>query len=480
MHDMVLEGRITSLEDDNSKLRRELFVLKKKFNLPEEQTFYDRDVDAKESMVHGVVRNSSPPITNHIQTSMHDSPLGGVCKPSANIPYSSPPPLLAVAEAMPMGVAMYSGNPKAGLPYILSEASRMNHDGTLKTLPPSLATGHHLHQQQQVSNQHLHHPVYPADLIKDEPIEAGEVRVRSNSSVERRPNYHIDPSEASFLRRGSVGSYSQYRPPLSPPIAQISHHPYSSSPSNHAHYLQRTYDSHPLSLWSQRSPLSSHSSDDNYDEPLQLTVRRDSSVSVHSNSHMDDNSKEGDSSAAAYDKSSVSVSPPASSFPLKLRHKLPSHDVAYPKEMFPTISPAAVSVTQSSFPTLPFMNGITHLSDLTLTQANPLSLVKVESPSYTHRKDVRAGSRRNPTDSKYLDPKYLERRRRNNEAARKCRENRKTLTKIREAKSNYLETENSKLRDELTSLQEEMKQLRELIEKKRLEQGIKEESHVES
>lgn len=72
-----------------------------------------------------------------------------------------------------------------------------------------------------------------------------------------------------------------------------------------------------------------------------------------------------------------------------------------------------------------------------------------------------------------LDPKYIERRKRNNEAARKCRENRKALTKMREVKSSYLESENGKLRNEMNDLQEEVKQLRELLEKKRLEQGFK-------
>lgn len=117
------------------------------------------------------------------------------------------------------------------------------------------------------------------------------------------------------------------------------------------------------------------------------------------------------------------------------------------------------------------------LSEIALAQASPLSLVKKEPLDWVGRgagKDGHnhAGGTRTPTDLKHLDPKYLERRRRNNEAARKCRENRKNLTRMREAKSDYLESENNKLRTELESLQEEMKQLRELLDKKRLEQGL--------
>lgn len=479
MHDMVLEGRITSLEDDNSKLRQELLALKKKFKVPDGQPSYDTDSDETESSVHRMLNTASPPEMNAVQAQHQSSTMSGISKPTSNLSYSSPPPLLTIGESLPMGMAMYSSGSNAGLPVLLPEASRMSHDVSLKHISSSILQGYHPQHQHQISAQNLHRSSYILDMVKEELIEEGEIRVRerSNSSVERRPAF---TSDASLLRRASVGNYSQYRSQLSP-SAPVSHHPYLSSHISPAHYLQRTYDNHPFSSWSQRSPVSSHSSDDNYDEPLQLTVRRDSGVSMHNNIPVDESSREGDSIGNSGEKPSLPISPTASSLPLKLRHKIPSHDISYPKEMFSNISPAAVpNVTPSSFPAHPFVNGMTHLSDLTLSQANPLSL-KVESPApYTHRKEARVGSKRNLTESRYMDPKYLERRRRNNEAARKCRENRKTLTKIREAKSDYLETENSKLRDELNSLQEEMKQLRELIEKKRLEQGIKDESNVES
>ncbi|CAG5118537.1 unnamed protein product [Candidula unifasciata] len=480
MQDMVMEGRITTLEDDNSKLRQELLALKKKFKVPEGQPGYETDSDESQQAGHRGMNTASPPEMNMGQTQHHNSVMGGISKATSNLPYSSPPPLLTMAESLPLGMAMYSAGSNAGLPLLLSEASRMNHDGPLKHISQSILQAYHPQHQHHLSPQNLHRSSYLLDMVKEEFIEEGEVRVRerSNSSIERRSAYN---SDMSLLRRASVGNYSQYRSQLSPPSAPVSHHPYLSSHISPAHYLQRSYDSHPLSSWSERSPISSHSSDDNYDEPLQLTVRRDSSISMHSSIHVDESSREGDSNVTSGEKPSLPVSPPGSSLPLKLRHKIPSHDISYPKEMFPNISPAAVpNVTPSSYPTHPFVNGMAHLSDLTLSQANPLSL-KVDSPTpYTQRKEARVGSRRSLTESRYMDPKYLERRRRNNEAARKCRENRKTLTKIREAKSDYLETENNKLRDELNSLQEEMKQLRELIEKKRLEQGIKDEPNVES
>ncbi|KAH9491691.1 hypothetical protein Btru_029926 [Bulinus truncatus] len=486
IHDKVLEGRINVLEDDNTKLRRELLALKRKFNVSDGGDFDDDNMEDDSSNQRGNM--SPPPASNHSHSS-HNSPVGGASKPSihAHMPYSSPPPLLAVPSAMHMGVAMYSNNSAAGLPYFLSEAaSRVSHhEGAGRPHAPISSAHSHYHlTQHQLPPQH---PAYPIDMLKHEPIEEGEIRSRerSNSNVERRSSaYHLEPPDGALFRRGSVGNYAQYRSPLSPPMPAQSAYHGSHLNSSHAPYMQHHggFDSYSRSSWSQASPVTSHSSGD--DEPLQLTVRRDSNVSSKSNNNGiaagDDSSMESEQSVTPGDKVPSSISPPASSFPLKLRHKLPLHDSSYSKDLFPSLASSAVTASPAPFTQHPFMNGLAQLSDINLTQSNPLSLVKSDSPAlYRHRKE-RVGSRRNPGDTKYLDPKYLERRRRNNEAARKCRENRKTLTKIREAKSDYLETENSKLRDELNSLQEEMKQLRELIEKKRLEQGYKDEPSSES
>ena len=68
--------------------------------------------------------------------------------------------------------------------------------------------------------------------------------------------------------------------------------------------------------------------------------------------------------------------------------------------------------------------------------------------------------------SKNTDRKYLERRKRNNLAARKCRENRRLINMMRAAKSGILETENTRLKDELHNLAAEVNNLKQMIEKK--------------
>ena len=644
IHDMVLEGRITSLESANTRLRRELLSLKERYNLPDSFQFpeneeedprdqgYKSDSLQRPSSTSGTVRQQhhqqhqqqqpqhrlsldsmrvTPPAAqeplkprslsfsaehHHMSRPLHSSPLGmaasTVSKPlsggGGHPPYTSPPPLLAVTGAVPMGVGVFPGSAPS-LPAFLSEASKLGHheggpmvmggtggggnSSSLRTSSPPLShlqhTKHYSHQHHSSSGlpsssggqhhkyqhqQHVahlpgqalhpnHRAGYSIEPFKNEPMEEGEVRARerSNSSVERRPSYLLDQhSEANLVRRSSLGNYSHYRSTVSPQ----GHHPYlphhptypgpHSSPGRNTgrppfpQHRGPSYEgfSHSQTAWAPRSPISSHSSDENYDEPLQLTVRRDSGATstagtINPNSRdnitsssmarqqppHDDSSRDSDSmpihrASPGHEKgpAALSSSPP-SSLPLKMRHKLPpaGHEFTYPKELFPSMASAAVSVAQPSFPPHPhhhpFMNGLAHLSDMAFPQSNPLSLIKADNSPLPFRQQQRregrsAAARRAgaSTDLKYLDPKYLERRRRNNEAARKCRENRKTLTKLREAKSDYLESENGKLREELGSLQEEMKQLRELIEKKRLEQGIKEEDlplqlqqpHIES
>lgn len=62
---------------------------------------------------------------------------------------------------------------------------------------------------------------------------------------------------------------------------------------------------------------------------------------------------------------------------------------------------------------------------------------------------------------------YTERRRKNNLAARKCRENKKKQLRIKEAQSDQLESENRNLKDKVKRITSEVQSLRELISKKK-------------
>ncbi|XP_013399392.1 uncharacterized protein LOC106165643 isoform X2 [Lingula anatina] len=107
--------------------------------------------------------------------------------------------------------------------------------------------------------------------------------------------------------------------------------------------------------------------------------------------------------------------------------------------------------------------------------------------TYTSDSDSEAASHTSDSETAYgagnsrylIDPKYAERRRRNNEAARKCRENRKALIQQRKAKTDHLENENKTLRTELQGLAEEIAVLRGMIEKKRSSGGKSENGSTE-
>ena len=373
-------------------------------------------------------------------------------------PFSDPPPLLSV----PSGALPVSMQPVT-VPGVFPPQAT--------PLPYFMAGGggapHELHVQARAKLEGQAQSLVHAHgmMVKREPEEDGSLRVPTSK-----------PGEDAGGREGSV-TFPHY-PPVSPSgVGNLSASATAAAAA--AHYAAAAtafpsrpggFDPYPPSNAWQRSPISSHSSgDEASDEPLQLTVHKRSSEDDSRDADSGQEGPGGDSGSSSRNSNGAG-SPQhhqlsSSLLPVKLRHKMPPE--MSPPHHGGAAFPAALGLGGPP----PFVNGLAQLSEIALAQqqqASPLSLVKKDGGV-----GVRGNSRAALSgDLKHLDPKYLERRRRNNEAARKCRENRKNLTRLREAKSEYLESENSKLRTELESLQEEMKQLRELLDKKRLEQGL--------
>ena len=231
---------------------------------------------------------------------------------------------------------------------------------------------------------------------------------------------------------------------------------YSSNfpPSMVPQYNSSLSGTNPTSYWQQSADLTSSDSNDEGDwgdqvqeEPLSL-VKKSVEENNSSNSDLSNNS------------SRASNSPTSSSaLPLKLRHKIP-------QDGMPTAFPTTPSIPR-------YANGLAQLSEIALASSN-LPLMSSDDYNGQDIDSIRYRSRSFSNPRSPYDKRYVERRRKNNEAARKCRENRKRMTKIREVKSGYLESENGKLKDELTDLQVEMKQLREMLEKKQQNRGLQE------
>ncbi|CAH8578802.1 unnamed protein product [Dicrocoelium dendriticum] len=110
-------------------------------------------------------------------------------------------------------------------------------------------------------------------------------------------------------------------------------------------------------------------------------------------------------------------------------------------------TPSPLAGTDSS-PALPFESPL----DLSLC----MQAVRAESVSS-------AGTLSNSNDSRLMDKRYQDRRRRNNEAVRRCRENKRARLMGRVEVTDRLQTENRVLRTELTGLSLEVQALRKML-----------------
>lgn len=252
------------------------------------------------------------------------------------------------------------------------------------------------------------------------------------------------PYNLKSMKDDSIPSYvrvdDQVRPSYSSALPPNQISPYNSS-------LPVPYQK---SYWLPTTDLTSSDSNDEcewndqdvQEQPLSLVKKRPSTENESSGELSNTSSRASNSPNSA-----------SSSLPLKLRHKISTDHPLL------TLPPEDKSIL--------YQNGLAQLSEVALLHSNMSgqSIDNYKINDMNDSTDMRPRSFTNPRS--IYDNRYVERRRKNNEAARKCRENRKQLTKIREVKSGYLESENGKLKSELKGLQMEMKELRDLLEKKR-------------
>ena len=433
---MVLENRIMSLEQENSELRGELSCLKTRYGLPIDRPVQGDDVSSIVNEDRLTDKSLAMSIVNH--TIAVSSGL------SQSFFAQHPPPLLSIsAHPASIQTTMPSMFP-------LHAPSRFHYstDGSSPILKPDIL---------DASRLEITSTFFPSitrnchDVIKYEQAE--------NNDYDHEPH-----SKNGGVPNSTVSRHvPEPRPTINDCFAFMTTATAAQRAFTGAGYETHHYDRFSAGAW-QRSPLSSHSSDDISDEPLQLTVHKRSSGEEDSRDM--DSGKEWSGGSISSHCSYGSVSPPHTLLPLKLRHKIAGESFRQ-QFSFPTMT----DVCTPPYPG-PFTNGLAQLSEIALAQASPMSLVKKDLVNGNNADLHHCGTAIAQMELKHFDKKYLERRRRNNEAARKCRENRKKLTRLREVKSDYLETENSKLRIEVDALQEEMKQLRELLDKKRLELGL--------
>ncbi|XP_071162049.1 transcription factor atf-2-like isoform X1 [Mytilus edulis] len=448
IQDVVLENRIIELSRDNLGLRNELYAIKKKFGIPLNETFQldenEKESHSEKARLYSLNSPMAPQMPGYMNSQIPNSRCAPVMPLSSQLSVRLPP----VQDSYP---------PKT-LPYLFAPTSDQYVTNSIASTNSSINSRSEKDVSEYSPKQAAYnHPELNEEMMRKQmKMNYEHIMANKPSEYESDVRNTADKNESMFRYHDSGNSLPPQEKPshsfsTNPTSLQMSMAAYcqsrdrSNSLTSRASGLQHESRDRSNSLTSRTSGLQHEDLSDDYsqDQPLSLTVRR------RTNSFSGNDSSNSISSPG----SPVSNSPPAMALPHKLRHKLPTD----------TKNHSPFKDYGSNY----YLSGLTQLSEIALAQSNPLPLVKRPSQDDERNDTNSSGSGNNSNPRALIDPRYVERRKRNNEAARKCRENRKTLTQLREVKSSYLENENGKLREELDVLQDEMKRLRDLVEKKR-------------
>lgn len=539
-YDMARERSVQDITALNKYLIRQLCILKLKLGIPVNETVEGSNEDSEQidrdcrALMAALLAETSP---------VNESGSPGNLAVNIALHRTSPNTAITTAKAsfsdMPMQNSM---NGERQNLFNLSPADSVTSSYSMKSFKSESA--------HQPPASRLKFEIVPLGMIKQEPQDEFPNMAFANSNTTSRSIDNFSNASEIFenttsgvnmvrdtsdllingRRSFSTSPSSWYPVPVDHSVAGVvvGHHgqlPNGINLTNHANA-------------STPSPTSSSSSINNFsmsnghsisqlpvqqeeDEPLQLTVNKRARLDSDNSSEVPDpaedlqwncNSRNRLSSPTANSNSHRS----AHSLPLKLRHKasLPDHTIALTHSLTPTTMISSTAFGNSTLANLNHSqtNGLSHLSDVALSQNGPLPLLKRDANGkILHQRNSQCkendnsciGSNNSVTDNeknspdvedlnakdpsagfnaseiqfldsdssqinieRLKDPKYVERRRRNNEAARKCRENRKTLHQMREAQTSFYEMQNSHLKVKVAQQREELGRLQLLLKKK--------------
>ena len=454
MNDVVMCQKIQELTAENTKVRQELESIKRKFGLPIDKAFPIDEISAQsvyyesENSTELPCHISNGPLGAHseIKTEMISPNHSPVKVSTLQQQQQGAGPQRLTVPAFPTGghMTVHQQAPAGSVP-VLVPITRAHHEPpmaatlTSKQTPPAPQTqpvALLTTRPAAVSNQ----PQLPlksytqqyANLSKGLPLTTTlppspplhGIRAQPITTLERPEVYKRHANAHSFLN----GEDSPLKvPDVCPP------HISSDDSSNSPHSLTIAI--------SGGSSSNDNSGDEGCDGPLNLAT-----TSHHGGG---ENSRE--SSPSSFGQS---VAGRRKGIPHKLRHKYSVISEKLLTCSTPTDSQKAPVQSGASGHTVPEHTEVNEDSDSDMSLSSSFS----SSSAQALDGDI-------PSD-RPRDVKYFERRKRNNMAARKCRENRKVLNQIRISKSAVLETENTRLKEELTSLSAEVNNLKQMIEKK--------------
>ena len=404
-NDMVMSQTIMQLNQENKKLQQELDAIKRQFGLPVDQQFpHDEDDTGELSQ-----QSSGPENTGRETYHLEQEPrMTG--EPPVLIPKNMPAlsPIAGVAR-LPSAVAQPCIAPRLITP----------------SGPPGLAPDpqSHIHSAAQ------RHTAATSGLCPVLP-QGGQVPPRVTA-----------PGYVGYQLPLTATSWSNGKDTQQPAYLGRPHSPQAQPLSP-----DRDSNDSPQSLKISFSAGASSSSDVSDNETSRNTATKKHYSGCASNVPNDRNPE------PFIEKKSRSMA--RKGMPVKLRHKITSVENENAQEEWdcethqPHVSDELNGDNSDLYSQYPYGASLAH-----------------RSSSNTSSDD--ANSTASNSGGKTLDPKYLERRKRNNMAARKCRENRKVLTDMRIAKANILESENTQLKEELRSLSTEICSLKEMLDKKK-------------
>nr|XP_014102032.2 D site-binding protein isoform X2 [Bactrocera oleae]XP_036230725.1 D site-binding protein isoform X2 [Bactrocera oleae] len=197
-------------------------------------------------------------------------------------------------------------------------------------------------------------------------------------------------------------------------------------------------------------------------EPLSMADSTDSlDVETHiDSSKYDDNEQSGKIHASAL---TATIDNEISSMPATTTTQAPCSNTSLPLPL-PTlgilpISGGALTVNKPTLPAFEYISPTNHalsIADFPLMELNRVGVF----PAFLHR---RSRGEKRPIPDEQKDEKYYERRKRNNEAAKKSRDARKIREDRIAFRAALLEQENSILRAQVMALRDELQTMRRLV-----------------
>jgi len=461
MNDMAMSDKLSHVSEEKHKVEMELEAIKRHFGLPLDKVFQSSDHSqmSPQRLSPGSSprkalgsSTSSSPRSYDMQNGMNKvtaPPLlplqGKLAEVIAQKMLSTlPPPLEPVPDSPPMvrSAPMYQNQYSNDSTQSQQHYSSPQHQATSPSSHQSMHhqqhhspshSHHHHHQQHSQHQQHM----YPITQIKQQP-ESPPATMSPDHQQQQQFQYNsyypVNRSPPSPPQKLHI-AVSPSPPPQQPRACQ---QPQLNREHSSEHENRSSDVSAPLNLSKRRRMDFSDSPDEQLIMPHKTEERKD--------------------------------------IPLKLRHKYYSSEIREAEQdpsmdrpwghSESSMTSSYSSSTAASQSRAPSAHSSADSQRYSPSNTSQDDTAEAEPSNNHHQQNFSPEPQNDADEIDEDDTRYIERREKNNMAARKCRENRRIVNELRVMKSQVLENENEKLKDELRNLSEEVHGLKRLIERK--------------